>query len=161
MKPRLYVDRLAETLEHVGWLDGNPPYWDTHSNVSQVETVGDWCASRWDYPPDDLLWWTRGTKETLFTYVMRENLNFQNTPFEHRYNLRISRPQTDLKILAKLEFDLWGAEYEAFVPFKNPHPQGYQGVWGDFNFWSEMAYRRLDVHDTFEPDHILKLGWWV
>ena len=119
----------------------------------------DWCASKWAKTPTDTLW--RDQRDVLLTHVMHESLNFQNTPFEHRYNLIASYTYAaEQKLLASKEYRTWSRGFEAFIPFKKPHPEGYQGVWGNFDDWIMWDQAEMRVHDKYDSGvHLLKVGW--
>ena len=72
-----------------------------------------------------------------------DNLDFRSTRFEHRFNNYIvlsyawtGCPHFELEHLTQMEPDLWSDEHDSFAPFKDPHPQGYQGVYEHFYFYS-------------------------
>lgn len=154
---------------HVGYISNDIDYPNSPAHVYQAGMSRYWCASLWDHPPSRELWQSRSSRERLLTYVLCDNLNFHNTPFEHRFNLFDSwgdRP--DLEILAKMEMKLWGWALESFIPFKRPLPGGYKGVWGDFGHWSgEMNSVTTNTNALFVNDaleygrHLLEFGWWA
>ena len=116
-------------------------------------------------PPPDELWWIPGKRGAFMTCVMVDNLNFSNTPLEHRYNLYTHNTDPELKILARNEGLLWEGARKTFVPFKTPYPQGYQGVWmslsltGRGQIPSCRTTGILSAHDEFTLGHVLELGW--
>lgn len=151
---QLAVYRIA--IAPSDWFARDNPRRDYNA----VILSSDWCVSRWDSIPPDALWWVRGSKEVFYTYVDLENLNFSNTAFEHRHNLFESGDVSQHGILADQEERLWRESCWGFVPFKNPHPRGYQGMWGRFNFRTSRRYREtLRVHDKYSSGHILEEGW--
>ena len=105
------------------------------------EWGGAWCASYWDYPPK----WGPGYDADLYTYVDHNNLDFRGTPFELRYNAHfIPRHVKNIHRLAILEGEMWEG-CKSFVPFKNPLPDGYQGVWDDLSPWLGSGRRFMEV----------------
>ena len=116
-----------------------------------------WCCSQWEQIPPDELWFIHGTMGYFFTVVLIDSLNFTNTHLELRYNLSINRDDPELEILAENERLLWLGDRELFVPFKTPHPQGYQGVWMSARL-SMTVLDGLTIHvcDRFRPHHHLK-----
>ena len=105
------------------------------SHLYQESTLGDWCASHWDTPPTDALWWVHDVMGAFQTYVLHSSLNFQNSIFEHRYNLfRNTNDCPKQCELAVLEREQWGVR-NVFIPFKESLPDGYKGVRGNFDRW--------------------------
>lgn len=168
MQPHLYIeidgeflsspDSLPNCMECVGIIK-SPRGDDGHiSHIFQEFTNVPWCASSWDEIPSEDLWWARGEKGILFTHVLFTNLDFRNTPFEHRFNLYAvdlfqtrhgeSGVHPELRRLAEMEAELW-REHNSFVPFKEPNPQGYQGVYGDFAFLITSTNTIAYVYDEF------------
>lgn len=139
---------------YIGYI-GAPNY------VQGVYQVGidygdDLCASQWVRPPPDELWWVPGKKGTLFMQVMPGNLNFSNTPLEHRRNLHIHKCDPGLEILARNERLLWKGGSKTFIPFKLPYPQGYQGVWMNPSLDMEDIGWEIYVNDPFTSGHVLE-----
>lgn len=134
------------------------------SQIQSIYQVGaskaSWCASLWDTIPPDILWRFDGSKYTLFTVVKKYTLDWRNTPFESRYNLSIHKEEwSDLEMLAKGERKLWGIHCTAFIPFKDPHPQGYKGVWGNFDLWLWSRCPDMKTHDELSSGyHVLMWG---
>ena len=137
-----------------------------------------WCASNWTHHPVDELW-SLEVGNRLLTRADIESLDFRNSPFEQRWNYRETQLQrgfsnwsfidqisidydfSDLDDLAHEEELLWGKDYSAFIPFKDPHPEGYKGVLGRFHGWMTYKAYSLLVQDKFDSKHILELGWDV
>ena len=147
----------------------------------------DWCASIWEIIPTDELWTMCGSDETFASRVQFANLDFIGTPFEHRYNEFVfirnevfryeymahlipfenykekslrSRYRLLMTALAKQERATWGTHVKAFIPFKSSNPQGYQGIWGNFD--KPLTHDRKSIygHDKFDSGiHILKVCW--
>ena len=172
MKPRLQVQldngrcrafgalptHPPAILYKIGYMDNISSYWERPAQVYQEVAYGPWCASRWDTIPPDELWRCRGEDGMLLTSVLRANLDWRSTPFEHRYNLSMERTRTDeLITLAGREYIVWG-ESSSFIPFKGSRPQGYQGVVVSFDCLSESS-TILDVYDAFSPNHVLRMEW--
>lgn len=116
-----------------------------------------WCASIWSHPPADELWGALGEDTVLFTGVERVNLNFHNTPLEHRHNLYAQKcwhRSSELVVLAQNEIETWG-DGKAFIPFKTPQPSGYQGVWLFYDTSESEIRETLVVMDRFLTSHRL------
>ena len=141
--------------------NGYPPRIDVQVLLSQFG--GNWCASNWETIPVDELWQWMGRPRSLSTHTFLRRLDFRNTAFELRFNLndRMGGGVTPLYQLADLERATWGDSYCEFIPFKRPHPQGYKGVWGNFDtLLKNLMADCFPVNDVFESGvHILKLGW--
>ena len=147
----------GEYLNVVGYIPS------THRSIKVLRDYRysySWCASSWEVIPQLHNW-----GKMFLTYVDHTNLNFIGTPFEHRYNDHLSRHNSDhvdrhrLDRRARKELRRWGWGHDAFVPFKNPHPQGYQGVLINLNVMFDYSCRRLEVHDDYASgQHILGLG---
>ena len=138
------------------WLD-----WPDTPDVYQVgmDPHDEWCCSKWARPPPDALWWVPGEKGILITQVSTANLNFHNTPLELRHTLSAREDDPTLKILAQNERLLWKGVRKTFIPFKRPHPQGYQGVWMCPNLEVGGLGEGIQVHDKFNSDHVLEIDW--
>ena len=129
---------------------------------------GHWCASNWITIPHDELWTLCKPDEALLSKVQVHNLDFRGTPFEHRHNEYVFRLRywdgssyiydiENMSSLSEQERVTWGRYSGAFVPFKSPNPQGYQGVWGTFDILLSSRWHIMYVHDTFDFDiHALK-----
>ena len=174
MKPCIHVERSGRCYGHFG---DSPPshknknilvgclYHLREDGICRVDVYqagrGDWCASLWDTIPPDELWRVRGYRETLFVRVTSANLCWRNTPLEHRYNLHLGDGArfSELEILAKKERLMWEGKRKTFIPFKNPHPQGYQGVWMKLEVWPVRIHEVFHVRDRFSPDHTLEMEW--
>ena len=154
---------------HIGCLISNLRRnmfdWGKIGNVYQLGSVEGWCVSLWGIIPD-ALWWVRGKKEILLVRVNVGCLDFRNTAFEHRYNLRVNRvnnvENSPLNTLAKMERQMWGKGYKEFVPFKSTHPQGYKGMC--LGFEQYIVYGDGSIcafaQDKFESGiHSLIEGW--
>ena len=143
---------------------------DARLSVSQGSiNWHNWCASNWVTIPHDDLWTVCTPDEALLSKVQVHNLDFIGTPFEHRYNEFVFRRKywspyrihgiENISALAKRERETWGRYYETFVPFKKPNPQGYQGVWGNFDILLSSRWYTINVYDTFDLDiHTLQIG---
>ena len=118
-----------------------------------------WCASYWETIPVDELWRWLDQPRSLNTYTSLRKLDFRNTAFEHRSNLNDLEGGDALYQLADLERATWGDSHCEFIPFKRPHPQGYQGVWGNFDpLLKNLMADGFPVKDAFESGvHTLKL----
>ena len=149
--------------EQIGLVDYGIDCYRDPAYVYQTLSVMEYClVSQWETIPVDELWWARGQKETFYTFVECGKLNFVNTPFEH--NLTFDRSGFgELKVLADRERILWHDDHKTFVPFKDPLPQGYQGVLGTFEWWvrqrCKSVHSSIQVHDKFSPNHLLEGGW--
>ena len=162
---RTYTDLSGKSVsprkhKHVGHMGSTPGGWDVWDIAPNVYQLGiddweDWCCSHWARPPPDALWQVRGKEWTLFTRVMDTNLNFINTPLEHRHNLSIRRNDLELKILAENERHLWKGSRNTFIPFKRPHPQGYQGVLMSPSLEVGDMGHSTYVYDDFTSGHVL------
>ena len=127
------------------------------------------CISRWEEIPDEL-WESRGgSGDPFYATVEMVNLNFDNTPFYHQHNRWIKHaddPSVEISALSRREIILWSDNTKYFVPFKNPHPQGYQGVYGNFIYEIEGGKSFIKVKDEFiSGQHLLVpihriIGWW-
>ena len=165
---RTYTDLFGNSespgkRKFVGYVDvlHRHENWDGTPSVYQVgiENVGDWCVSEWCTIPSDALWWVPGNKGYLATHVITSNLNFINTPLEHRYNLSVRTFDSKLLTLARNERVLWKGDRKTFIPFKRPHPQGYQGVWMSTDLKVRGFSRSVWVHDEFTSGHVLEFGY--
>ena len=168
MKPNLRADILGGTINpfadtwggaiSVGVMYNHRRGWIPPVEVYQLGMNLDvWCCSRWETVPEDALWRARGHKEAFYTSVVGGNLDWRNTPLEHRYNLSITNgSSSELEILAYNEDMMWG-DGNTFIPFKEAHPQGYQGVLVSFDVWSRSNVTTLRVIDRFSPTHLLEL----
>lgn len=116
------------------------------------------CPSHWPLPLPDRIW---GAGDAFFTSIRWDRLDFTGTAFEQRHTLAISETQTtDMIFQADLESVMWNDDYETLVPFKTPHPRGYQGVYGSFGIQLKTAYRTSNwvrVFDAFDGHHLLEL----
>ena len=136
------------TLVFIGYIADSYKCWeDSEFIYHPLRGVGEWCVSEWETIPPDTLWGAREKELVFFTYVLSSNLDFRNTPLEHLYGRDTSIP--------------WEGPRKAFIPFKEPHPQGYQGVWASLEVWPKMMRKIISVYDTFSPDHVLEMGWDV
>ena len=81
--------------------------------------------------------------------VKTVNLNFRNTPLEHRYNMsiHISNPE---------RCSLTQGERATLIPSKSPNPQGYQGIWTSPDF-EVLAVGKV-FHGHFGPHFGGRLG---
>ena len=144
--------------------DGEDRYgWIIEHHVYQIgmyDIDEGWCCSNWIRPPPDALWQIREEMWMFMTYVTATNLNFSNTPLEHRYNLHIHNTDPELKILAQNERQLWRGSRETFIPFKRPHPKGYQGLWMSPSLKVRGFCQIMEVRDTFTFGHALEHGWY-
>ena len=77
------------------------------------------CTSLWNDIPNDTLWRSRGEKQTLYTQVRRDSLDFHNTPLEQRYNLSPNQVYIER---AENDRDRWVAG-KVFIPSKIPTPR--------------------------------------
>ena len=112
-----------------------------------------WCCSQWEQHPPERLWQMFGGVTALVTFVMTCNLKFVNTPFEYRHNLK------DDPELAEKERRLWvGVVRKTFIPFKTPHPGGYQGVWMSPSLEMNVIGLEFPAHDKFNSGHALEFG---
>ena len=177
MRPHLYVKRYPANVRYLGeWH----PQGGIHVNVGTITLRdgpsnpyyiyqkwicgGYWCASLWDTIPDDGLWWS-GRRRTVFsTYVKRSSLDFLGTPLEHRNNSSIAMNRMSSSIAKanlKLAYDEWllwkGCKSKTFIPFKNPHPQGYRGVWMRLEDVPIKIQWALTARDTFDTFHSLEI----
>ena len=113
------------------------------------------CASTWCSPlPTQVM----SIGRRFHTSVLFSNLNFTNTPFEHRYNLiDPSNDSVEACRLARGELVLWGWNYECFIPFKTPYPHGYQGVYGAFGHRLPGTTRAgpLTRHRIPRPEYVI------
>ena len=158
--------RPGEMCSRIGYLDTNFSWMARMPKVYQLGVrEGKLCASRWETIPPDTLWNARGKMEIFFTHAQFDNLDFRNTPFEHRANLiadRSGKPP-ELVILSQKELKLWGENMIAFIPFRNPHPQGYRGISGNFDIVTDLVIssdddnicKDLFVCDEFRSGHHL------
>ena len=153
---RVMVGTLIPT-SYRGWVHKSLYMTSDHLKVG-------WCASQWYQPLPERIW----EMTTLFlTGVKWDNLKFANTAFEHRYNCITTKdPSPQLEILAKNEFLLWGPHHKELVPFKDAHPHGYQGVYGNYNGALNKAIRSSNslpswmiVVDAFNPNHLLEFDF--
>ena len=145
----------VQPIHHVGFIKPADGSLDDDLIFVYQSNSERWCASRWSRPPSDEVW---GDRSTFLTMVMRDNLNFRGTNYEHRYNLRvaistltricdiITHPRIDpthtrkvidaifpeLQKLADNELLTWG-NTPTYAPFKEYTPNGYQGVLGTFD----------------------------
>ena len=151
-----------------GWvasLSGNirnasRPRIDVQMLLSNIKDY--WCPSDLETIPVDELWQWMGRPNSFSTRALFKRMDFRNTAFEHRFNLNDREGGDDtLYQLADLERATWGDSYCEFIPFKNPNPQGYKGVWGNFDTClKNLRDHCSPVNDAFESGvHILKLGW--
>ena len=141
-------------IDRVGYLATTLAIRDIVGVIQRGVTIK-WCASYWDEIPSDELRGYIGW-DMLLTYVIHSNLDFTNTPFQHRYNKYTVKPYyPQLGILAMMEENFWGVEAEAFIPFKNPQPSGYKGVWGNFNKVPRKCQGRIRVQDRFTHSNVL------
>ena len=119
------------------------------------------CVSRWDTIPNAALWRAQGRHEWLHTHVLTSNMNFLNTPLEHRYKQSIHRgvPDPQLNLLAQNERLMWEGTRKCFILFKSPHPQGYQGVWVHLDGQPlPIWWGAIPVVDQFNSVHVLEVG---
>ena len=153
--------RINGSKGYIGSLGRPTDY--TSAEVYQAGDLDGWCVSEWENVPDGL-WRARKTDDDVFhTFVQLHNLDFRNTPFEHRSKLCcVSKREwwkmyTDYEALAEMEGLVWGP-VTAFVPFITPNPQGYLGVWGDFGESLKLFPPSLYVYDAFESGtHLLEV----
>ena len=125
------------------------------------------CPSRWIRHPIDMLWKWQGRRVMLLN-VAHYNLKFHDSSFKHRYNRYIrevgDHPELD-KLAAKERDEHSGSSGVEWIPFKDPHPCGYQGVLGNFDDWLSRDGGRLrripiPVRDRFaNQKHLLEVGW--
>ena len=143
---------------HSGYLHGGEDGWLRSTFTYQIGIEKFECASQWDTIPYDTLWRARGSHDIFITYVRKSNLNFRNTPLEHRHNKYLNRTKSDhqLNRLASKEYQMWKGMDKAFIPFKTPNPQGYQGVWMSLDSWLISAGACLRVYDKYSPNHRLE-----
>ena len=124
-----------------------------------------WCASKFETIPHDELWTVCRWNEWFQSKVQFHNLDFRGTPFEHRHGEYISRRRRwkfrpvdmgNIVALAEQERNMWGIYFATFIPFKRPNPQGYQGVWGNFDRPLTYRFPSITVRDTVDSGrHIL------
>ena len=156
----------------VGYICGRDPY-AIHARIKVVQDSVNWrlwCASNWESVPHDNLWMECTRNEWFVSQIKFHNLDFRGTPFEHRHNEYVFRLRywdgrsylydiENMILLSEQERVTWGSRYAAFVPFKSPNPQGYQGVWGDFDKALGYLWHGIRVHDAFDSGiHALKVG---
>ena len=148
----------VHTRHSSGYLYRYPDEWLIAAFVYQVGVEKFECASQWDTIPNNALWWAQGRHEWLHTHVLKSNLNFHNTPLEHRYNKSIHRGESDpqLNFLARNEHQMWMGSDKFFIPFKNPNPQGYQGVWASLDNRLISSWICMRVYDKHSPNHRLE-----
>ena len=171
MRPFIYVNRGLDHYGpfgknpappgkrvHIGYINPSDEEWINPAWIYQVHTNRSWSASRWDIIPDDGLWTLFGPNETFYTYVESSDLDFRNTPLEHRYILStLYNYNAEIHILAENEKLLWEGEGKTFIPFKRPYPQGYQGVWITVNACPGDMHVIISVNDSFSPSHLLEM----
>ena len=157
-----------DTVGHICKREEQLPY----VRIRVLQDSVNWrnrCASNWITIPHDELWTLCRPGEEFLSKVQVRNLDFRGTPFEHRHNEYAFRRQFwilscmdnsgDVVWLSEQERNIWGAHFETFVPFKRPNPQGYQGVWGDFDCALTDLWSSLYVYDTFDSGiHALKVS---
>lgn len=122
------------------------------------------CVSQWTQPLPERAW---GAGEVFLTTILWETLSFVGTAFEHRCNHVASFDCEEyLYKLADDEAQRWGVHHKGFVPFKNPQPNGYKGIYGSFGRELEvdLQYDTLAslpecicVRATYEGGCILEL----
>ena len=158
-------------LNSVGYIskDGLHTVYERVEVLQESTSWWDWCASSWETIPHDELWILCRPGEKFTSQVNICNLDFIGTPFEHRYNEYVLTRKYwargcaygtgSVGELAEQEGKTWGIHYEAFIPFKKPNPQGYQGVFGQFQIPLADAQLSMLVHDAFDDGiHALKVG---
>ena len=85
-----------------------------------------------------------------------EKLERGLTPLEE-YEQMLLDCQLLLSTLADQERNVWGRRFATFIPFKSPNPQGYQGVWGDFDVpFTSLSCNTYVLHEFDSGRHILK-----
>ena len=131
-----------------------------------------WCASEWSTIPPDPLWRVLGDDGVLVTKVRVFNLNFDNTPFEHQSRQNHHQdgptrcvgsqvpPNPALDILARNERHMWQGTGKTFIPFKRPHPKGYQGVWMKPCLDVRKISWDIYVYDDFTSGHALEVCYY-
>ena len=182
MQPHVYIEHGTITygpfgdsqpnnideILRIGYIDECHGDWRTPAIAYQTMTGvgGKWCPSRWETIPDDALWRARGLVDSFCMYVRVANLDFRNTPLEQMYNLSLqgmvlngSERMSELETLARNERLLWEGVHKTYIPFKKPHPQGYQGIWVNLREWPESICEIIYVHDRFSPTHLLEISW--
>ena len=137
------------------------------------------CPSEWNRYPPEHLWHNatprlkaEGEGDVFLTYVTPGNLKFEGTTFQQRYRYFCGGNVCPiLKELAEKE-ELERGNRKEFVYFKSPSPDGYQGVYGNFESLiygvpppdSNIIDHTLDsegqiaVYDRNNPTHVLEVG---
>ena len=143
-------------MEPVGWVISHNSQMELYQ---PMEERSKWCVSVWETIPPDTLWLGGiGVKSSVYTIARFSNLDFRGTPFEHRYLEHTCRYNRELAQLALNEYCLWGPTCEAYVPFKNPQPSGYKGVYGNFGVRFTHDKPIVDVYDMFlSGNHVLRV----
>lgn len=115
----------------------------THIVYDLYEVQEFFCVSDWSRPPPSCLW--GNVRDGLYDIIViasYSRLDFTNTAFEHGY-LYFMHGSRELRRLAKHERAMWGKNHREYIPFKNPHPEGYQGVYGGREMFTGSAYYML------------------